>query len=128
MNKSAQLPDEIPVATLWFDEAFPILPYKNNKTPGSKEMLIILGYDISDRKRLAQVAQTCENFGTRVQYSLFECRLDERSFDILWSALQQIIDPDEDRIVAYRLDARSATNTLTAGTMVCTEKAICYIV
>jgi len=38
------------------------------------------------------------------------------------------IDEEEDRIVAYRIDARSAKETLTAGTMVCSEKVVCYLV
>ncbi len=31
-------------------------------------------------------------------------------------------------LVAYRIDARSARSTLTAGTMVCAEKVVCYLV
>jgi CRISPR/Cas system-associated endoribonuclease Cas2 len=38
------------------------------------------------------------------------------------------MDEDEDRIVAYKLDARCAKDTETAGTMVCSEKAVCYLV
>jgi hypothetical protein len=38
------------------------------------------------------------------------------------------IDDDEDRMVAYKIDARCAKETLTAGTMVCSEKAVCYLV
>ena len=43
-------------------------------------------------------------------------------------ALLDLIDDSEDRIVAYRIDAKSARNTMTAGTMVCSEKAVCYLV
>jgi hypothetical protein len=38
------------------------------------------------------------------------------------------IDEEEDRVVAYKIDARSAKETLTAGRMVCSEKAVCYLV
>ena len=38
------------------------------------------------------------------------------------------IDEDEDRVVAYKIDARCARDTLTAGAMVCSERAVCYLV
>jgi CRISPR-associated protein Cas2 len=91
-------------------------------------MLTLVAYDISDPKRLARVARVCEDFGVRVQYSVFECRLDEAEFTEFWLRLLSRIDEDEDRVVAYKIDARSAKETLTAGTMVCSEKALCYLV
>ena len=91
-------------------------------------MLTIVAYDISDPKRLARVAKVCEDYGVRVQYSVFECRLDEDEFTDFWLKLLEEIDEDEDRMVAYKIDARCAKETLTAGTMVCSEKAVCYLV
>lgn len=112
----------------WFEEAFPILPYQPRQQPGAKHMLILLGYDISNHKRLAKVAKTCEDFGVRVQYSFFECHLDDDTFDTLWLRLLDLIDEEQDRLVAYRIDAKSARHTVTAGTMVCSEKVVCYLV
>lgn len=91
-------------------------------------MLTIVAYDIADTKRLARVARVCEDFGVRVQYSIFECRLEEKAFESFWSRLLKEIDTEEDRIVAYKIDARSARQTRTAGTMVCSEQAVCYLV
>jgi CRISPR-associated protein Cas2 len=91
-------------------------------------MLILIAYDIRDDKRLHRVARVCEDFGQRVQYSLFECHLDECELNSLWLALLGEIDEKADRVVAYRLDARAARETLTAGTMACTEKVVCYLV
>jgi CRISPR-associated protein Cas2 len=110
----------------WFD-AFPQVPYEKS-APGEGEMLTLLAYDITDVKRLRQVAKTCEDYGVRVQYSVFECRLDEGEFADFWLALLDVIDEQEDRLVAYKIDARSAKETLTAGTMVCSEKVVCYLV
>ncbi len=111
----------------WWDQAFEPLPYER-KQPGEKQMLYIVAYDISDPKRLVQVAKTCEDFGVRVQYSLFECRLQPDEFDDLWLSLLEHIHTDEDRIVAYKLDARCAKMTETAGTMACSERVVCYMV
>ena len=91
-------------------------------------MLSLVAYDIADHKRLARVARICEDFGVRVQYSIFECRLDEIEFTEFWRQLIAEIDEEEDRLVAYKIDARSAKETRTAGTMVCSEKVMCYLV
>ena len=91
-------------------------------------MLTVVAYDITDHKRLARVAKVCEDYGVRVQYSVFECRLDEDEFADFWLKLLEEIDDAEDRMVAYKIDARCAKETLTAGTMVCSEKAVCYLV
>ena len=102
-------------------------PYEK-APPGEKEMLTLIGYDIADPKRLARVARVCEDFGVRVQYSVFECRLDETEFTAFWLRLLEEINEAEDRIVAYKIDARCARETMTAGTMVCSEKVLCYLV
>ncbi len=91
-------------------------------------MLTLVAYDISDQKRLAKVARVCEDFGVRVQYSIFECRLEEAEFTEFWLQLLGEIDEEEDRLVAYKIDARCAKETLTAGRMVCSEKVLCYLV
>lgn len=111
----------------WWQEAFAPLPYQRS-APGETEMLTLIGYDITDHKRLARVARICEDYGLRVQYSLFECRLEETDFEELWLKLLFEINEREDRIVAYQIDAKSAKKTLTAGTMVCSEKVVCYVI
>lgn len=110
----------------WFD-AFPILPYQKS-APGARHMLSLVAYDITSPKRLARVARICEDYGARVQYSLFECRLEEKEFAEFWLLLLNEIDESEDRLVAYKIDAKCAKDTLTAGTMVCSEKVVCYII
>jgi CRISPR-associated protein Cas2 len=111
----------------WWHEAFPQVPYSTSP-PGEKEMLSVVAYDITSPKRLSAVARICEDYGVRVQYSVFECRLEETEFAGFWDKLVATIDKREDRIVAYKIDARCAKETLTAGTMVCSEKVVCYLV
>lgn len=110
----------------WFD-AFPVVPY-STKPPGPREMLYLVAYDISDPRRLHKVAAVCEDYGVRVQYSLFECRLEPEIFERFWRDLITEIDADEDRVVSYPLDARCTRETKTAGTMVCSERVVCYLV
>jgi len=111
----------------WWHEAFPQVPYETSP-PGEKQMLTLVAYDICEPKRLSRVARVCEDYGMRVQYSVFECRLEEDEFTDFWLTLLEEIDEKEDRLVAYKIDARSARETLTAGTMVCSEKAVCYLI
>ncbi len=113
--------------TEWWMEAFPEVPYARS-APGAHQMLSLVGYEISDPKRLSRVARVCADFGLRVQYSFFECHLDERKFERLWERLLAEINPTEDRLVAYQIDAKSARRTRTAGTMVCSEKVVLYLV
>jgi len=91
-------------------------------------MLTVVAYDIAQPKRLAKVARICQDYGIRVQYSIFESHLTEEDFDGFWLRLLDEIDEEEDRIVAYRLDAKAARRTLTAGKMVCSEKVLCYMI
>ena len=45
-----------------------------------------------------------------------------------WNLLLDEIDASEDRLVAYQFDAKCAKSTLTAGTMVCSDKVVCYLI
>lgn len=94
---------------------------------GEKQMLMVVAYDIRDEKRLLRVAKHCEDFGVRIQYSVFECRMDADAFDLFWHGLCGIIDQDEDRIVAYRICLQCARSIHSAGTMVTTEKVVAYV-
>lgn len=71
-------------------------------------MLVIVCYDVNTetregRRRLRQVAKTCESRGQRVQKSVFECRLDLRQYEELERALLDIIDTTTDCLRFYRL-------------------------
>ena len=65
--------------------------------------MVIITYDVetltpAGRKRLRQVAKECQNYGTRVQNSVFECVLDEAQFVMLKNKLETIIDKQSDSI------------------------------
>ncbi|MDA8312487.1 MAG: CRISPR-associated endonuclease Cas2 [Actinomycetota bacterium] len=55
-------------------------------------------------RRLAQVAAICERYGVRVQYSVFECRLDAAGLERLKGELSDVLDPREDAVDIYRFD------------------------
>ena len=63
----------------------------------------IICFDICNAKRLRKVAIQMENFGQRIQYSVFECYLDNHQLDRLQTRLHHIIDPEKDHIRYYHL-------------------------
>jgi CRISPR-associated protein Cas2 len=68
----------------------------------------LVAYDICDPKRLRKVAQTCEDFGFRRQYSVFLCRLTATDLVRLKSRLYDIIDLEEDQVLFIPLCTRCA--------------------
>jgi CRISPR-associated protein Cas2 len=63
-------------------------------------------YDIADPKRLRKVASVCEDFGYRMQYSVFFCRLSPTELVRLRSRLYDIIDLTEDQVLFLPLCAK----------------------
>lgn len=67
-----------------------------------------MAYDIatdspSGRKRLRKISQLCLNYGQRVQYSVFECRVNDMELHKLKTAILKVIVPQEDNIRIYHL-------------------------
>ena len=74
-------------------------------------MLILVTYDVSltdagGQKRLRRVAKVCQNYGVRVQNSVFECSLDAGQLRMLQAELTALIDPKTDSLRFYSLGNR----------------------
>ena len=63
----------------------------------------LVSYDICEPKRLRKVARAMEGFGVRLQYSVFECPLDEMKMAMLKAALHPIVKHDEDQVLFVSL-------------------------
>jgi len=71
-------------------------------------MMVLITYDVNTeteagKKRLHQVAKQCQNYGQRVQNSVFECILDPALLKQVQSKLEKIIDVEKDSIRYYYL-------------------------
>jgi CRISPR-associated protein Cas2 len=66
-------------------------------------MLIVVSYDIPNDRRRTRLAHALKDFGERVQYSVFECRLDAEQLGRLSRRIKAEIDPEEDRVRIYPL-------------------------
>ena len=68
----------------------------------------VLTYDVNTtdkagRRRLRRMARLCEDYGQRVQLSVFECSVDEMQLDALLARARNIIDAQQDSLRVYRL-------------------------
>lgn len=117
-------------ASDWWFEAFTLKPSPSEASGhrcGEKQMLTIVAYDIADPKRLHKVAQLCEDYGMRVQLSVFECRLEADRFDAFWVKLQTLLETKQDRAVAYKVCTRCAREIRALGSQVHNEKVVAYL-
>lgn len=66
-------------------------------------MFVIVSYDITNDRRRNKVAKALKDFGIRVQYSVFECRLPPRELKKMKQKVAAIIKDDEDSVRIYQL-------------------------
>lgn len=71
-------------------------------------MLVVISYDVNTedaagKKRLRKVAKECQNYGQRVQNSVFECLLNAAQYKSLEAILVHIIDKEKDSLRFYNL-------------------------
>ncbi|SDJ32120.1 CRISPR-associated endonuclease Cas2 [Natribacillus halophilus] len=71
-------------------------------------MLVLITYDVNTvsgggTKRLRKVSKACQNYGQRVQNSVFECVVDASQFASLKIELADIIDEEKDSLRFYQL-------------------------
>ncbi len=73
-------------------------------------MLVLIAYDVSTidkagRNRLRHIARHCQDYGQRVQNSVFECRVGKTQWTVLRDKLLTEIKPTEDSLRFYFLDS-----------------------
>ena len=83
-------------------------------------MLVLITYDVNTensggKKRLRKVAKQCENYGRRVQNSVFECIVDQAQCVMLKSILTEIIDESVDSLRFYYLGNKYETKIEHVG-------------
>lgn len=71
-------------------------------------MLMLVSYDVSTvnaagRRRLRRIAKACQDWGVRVQNSVFECNVDAAQWVQLKAKLEDIFEPATDSLRYYNL-------------------------
>lgn len=65
----------------------------------------VIAYDVVDDRRRLRVMKAVENFGDRVQDSVYEVLLERPVFERLRRRIADLIDPKEDTVRYYHLCA-----------------------
>jgi CRISPR-associated protein Cas2 len=73
-------------------------------------MLVLVTYDVcvssaGGQRRLRRVAKACQDFGQRVQYSVFEIEVDPAQWTALRARLESVVDLEQDSLRYYFLGA-----------------------
>ena len=68
----------------------------------SKQFLLVV-YDISDDRRRTRLHNVLKNYGTPVQYSVFECLLDAAEVVRMKRSIAKVIRPRLDRVRCYSI-------------------------
>lgn len=83
--------------------------------PLLRRRYLVVAYDVQADRRRARVARTLEDFGVRVQYSVFECLLTPAQQLELVAAINAAIDETEDSVSVYPLSPGARSRTLRLG-------------
>lgn len=83
-------------------------------------MLMLVTYDVNTasedgNKRLRRVAKVCQDYGQRVQNSVFECLVNPAEFEILKRKLKEVINEEKDSVRFYRIGKNWQIRVETMG-------------
>lgn len=84
-------------------------------------MLVLITYDVNTedsagKKRLRKVAKECQNYGQRVQNSVFECIMDTAKAREVKEKILKLIDKDKDSLRFYYLGEKYKNKVEHYGT------------
>ncbi|HMN00648.1 MAG TPA: CRISPR-associated endonuclease Cas2 [Anaerolineales bacterium] len=70
--------------------------------------MVLITYDVSTeteagKSRLRRISKKCQDYGQRVQNSVFECLIDSAQLKQLQDKLYKIMDPETDSLRFYYL-------------------------
>jgi len=86
-----------------------------------RSQLVVFTYDISEDRQRSKVSKVLENFGTRVQFSVFECRLTASKAKALLARLDLLRDSG-DSIRMYVVPEHGRLLSQSAGGAPISEK------
>jgi len=71
-------------------------------------LMVVIAYDVNTetpegKKRLRQVAKLCQDYGQRVQNSVFECLVDPVQLMELRRRLEEVINTKKDSLRYYNM-------------------------
>ncbi|WP_330203596.1 CRISPR-associated endonuclease Cas2 [Cyanobacterium sp. Dongsha4] len=70
-------------------------------------LFYLIAYDIPDDKRRKKIADILTGYGSRVQYSVFECVLNLKQYKELRKRLKKVFKQEEDNLRFYPISAHT---------------------
>src|SRR4051812_22116971 len=83
--------------------------------PMLETLRYLVCYDVTDTPRRNRIARCLDDYGGRVQYSVFEAVLDRPLFDKMVADLKGLIDPNQDRVTIYPICAACLRKAVFLG-------------
>jgi CRISPR-associated protein Cas2 len=77
-------------------------------------MFYVVTYDIEDDKRRNKISEILENYGKRVNYSVFEIEIDEKNLKILISKILSVYEKN-DNIRFYAMHKNTIKKSFVIG-------------
>jgi CRISPR-associated protein Cas2 len=92
------------------------------------KQFVVVVYDISSDRRRTKLHNVLLDYGTPVQYSVFECLLDEKGLQRMKRAVGRVIRPRVDRVRYYYLcQACLRKVEITSGVEVLSEEEVIVV-
>lgn len=78
-------------------------------------LTVVIAYDVSVDNTRARLAGMLQQFGDRIQYSVFLCRVERDALDELLERARHLIDPRTDSIYVLRQCGNCWSQVVTVG-------------
>lgn len=78
-------------------------------------LFYLVAYDIPDDKRRKKISDVLEGYGSRVQYSVFECVLNQKQYKEMRTRLKKIFKDEEDNLRFYPISDHTLNQVETWG-------------
>ena len=91
-------------------------------------MFLVVTYDITNNNRRSHIARIMKDYGTRVQYSVFECNLEAKALNRLKESLCDYMDTEKDSVRIYCICSGDKDKIIVYGKGEVTEDDDVFIV
>ena len=69
----------------------------------ARKKFVVIAYDISNTRRRNRVVKAVQQYGGRVNLSVFECMVTDSQFKELVNNIEKTINTKEDKIIFYTI-------------------------
>lgn len=87
--------------------------------------MYVVSYDIASDRLRNKIAKTLEGYGIRIQYSVFECRLNDKKYRELYRKLMELMEgTEEGSIRFYSVCGNCRAGSVQSGRSHCSQNSL----